>query len=124
MNAIVLHADLKKYSSLSNKTLDLVFNTSELTAEGIGTILSYLHMTGTLAFKIGDFSDEEIHDLPEYKPEFSNSKTPSERLRAVLFVKYKQQNIQEEFEIWRIREMERIIDTVKAELLPEDEHGR
>ncbi|MDD5016105.1 MAG: hypothetical protein PHW73_13600 [Atribacterota bacterium] len=119
MNAIILHADLKKYSSLANRTLDLVFNTSELTAEGIGIILSYLHVTGTLAFKIGDYTNEEVDNLPEYKPEFSNFKTPSERLRAVLFVKYKQAEVQEEFEIWRIREMERIIDSVKAELRPE-----
>ena len=119
MTAIVLHADLKKHTSLANKTLDLTFNTSELSAEGIGTLLLYLHQTGTLAFKVGSFTDEEIESLPEYKPEFANSKTPSERLRNVLFVYYKQQNIQEDFEVWRIREMERIINGYKEQLHPE-----
>jgi hypothetical protein len=119
MNTIVIHADLIKHTSRANKTLDLTFNTSELTAEGIGLLLSYIHMTGTLAFKIGAFTDEEVQALPEYKPEFANFKSPSERLRNVLFVYYKQQNIQEDFEVWRIREMERIIDSIKEKLEPE-----
>lgn len=119
MNAIILHADLTKYASRANKTIDLTFNSSELTAEGLGTILSYLHITGTLAFKVGEFTDKEVLDLPEYKPEFANSKTASERLRNVLFVLYKQSDIQEDFEIWRLRKMEDIIDDIKSQLRPE-----
>lgn len=80
MNALVLHADLTKHASSANRTLDLTFNTSfELTAEGLGLTLSYLNVTGTLAFKIGDFTDGGVEALPEYKPEFASSKSPSER---------------------------------------------
>jgi hypothetical protein len=118
---VVVRADLKKLSSFANRTFDLIFNTSELSAESLGALGACLHIAGTLAFKIGDFTDEELLDLPEVKPEFANSKSPSERLRNVLFVLHKQQGgMPEDFEAWRIQKMEQIIEFYKAKLEPNE----
>lgn len=119
---IILRADFKKLASFANKTLDLTFNTSELSPESAGTLLQFLHMAGVVAFKVGDvdFTEEEIRDLPEVKAEFANQKSPSQRLHNVLFVYFEQKGGQpENFEIWRVAEMERIIETYKSKLEPE-----
>jgi hypothetical protein len=117
---VVLQADLKKLSSFANRTFDLTFNTSELSAESLGVLGSYLHLAGTLAFKIGEFREEEILELPEVRPEFANSRSPSERLRNVLFVLHKQSGGDpKDFEAWRTKKMEEIIEHFKSKFEPE-----
>lgn len=48
-----------------------------------------------------------------------DTKTPSQRLRAVLFVEYYQKAITEPFDLWYSKEMETIINARKALLEPE-----
>jgi len=46
-------------------------------------------------------------------------KTPSQRLRAVLFVQFKQTKMPGEFEDFYRRQIERMIDDIKSQLQPE-----
>ncbi len=61
-------------------------------------------------------TDPEVLDVPDIKPEFKGDKTPSQRLRAVLYVLWEQQGIQEDFEAYYRRQVERIIDSIKTKL--------
>lgn len=63
-------------------------------------------------------SDGEPAELRDVKGEF-DQKTPSMRLRAVLFVWWKQQNEPGEFDHFYRRNMERIIDYAKRKLQSE-----
>ncbi|MFA5307453.1 MAG: hypothetical protein WC365_08450 [Candidatus Babeliales bacterium] len=120
MSTVILHADFAGLKTKSNHTLDLTFNSSEIPSEQAAILLPLLHTTGYLAFKIGNFTDVEIDDIPEPKPEFSKQKSPSERLRNVLFVYFTQQGgLKENFEPWRIGEMEKMINGWKEKLSPE-----
>jgi hypothetical protein len=91
MSTVILRADFSGFKIRANHTFDISFNTSELPSEQAAILLPLLNVTGTLAFKRGDFTDAEVDDLPEPKPEFAKQKSPSERLRNVLFVYFTQQ---------------------------------
>ena len=59
-----------------------------------------------------------VADLHEVKAEFEE-KTPSQRLRATIFVYWKQQKEPGEFEMFYKRQMEKLIDFIKTKLNPE-----
>lgn len=59
-------------------------------------------------------------ELREVKGEFEH-KTPGQRLRACLFILWKQNGEQGDFEDFYRRQMEKIIDWIKSKLEPE--HG-
>lgn len=57
-------------------------------------------------------------EVPERDPEFPKQKSPSERLRNVLFKIWEKDGSRGNFEIWRRGEMEQIIEEQKARLNP------
>lgn len=93
----------------------LSFDTRELTAEEIFTIMSLRHTEGWLCFSPNN-EDLEIPDEPAELDE----KSPSERLRAVLFVYYKQETEAGRFvglfESFRKEKMEKLIEMIKGKL--------
>jgi len=62
--------------------------------------------------------DAEPAELKEVKGEFDH-KSPSQRLRGVLFVMFKQKSVPGEFEDFYRKEMETVINRYKKELEPE-----
>jgi len=114
----VLSAEFSKLTTRVNHTFDITFNTSEMPAEQGAKLLPLLNQQGTLAFKFGTFTDEQIHDLPEAK-EFPEQKSSSQRLRAVLFIWHKQQGHRDEdFEAFYKMQMEILINQIKNKLEP------
>lgn len=55
--------------------------------------------------------------LAEVKGEFDR-KTPSQRLRAVLFILHKQQESAQDFDTYYLRYMNDLIEAIKAQLEP------
>lgn len=93
----------------------LSFDTRELTAEEIFTIMSLRHSEGWLCFA----PNENEIEIPEERVEL-DEKSPSERLRAVLFVWYKQETEKGKFvglfDTFKKEKMEKIIETIKGKL--------
>lgn len=92
------------------------FDTRELSSEELYMIMSLRNLEGWLCFapNEGDLA------IPEDKAEVEG-KTPSERLRNVLYVWYKQETEAGRyaglFESFKNDKMEKIIDTVKSKLI-------
>lgn len=88
------------------------FATQELTDED-KLILTKLHgQFGYLLFQPNQFN---IEDLPTEQAEDKN-KTPSKRLRASLFVLWKQEGKNGDFEIYYREKMEKLINYIKEKL--------
>lgn len=69
----------------------LVFETQEnVLPEHMAVVLGWAHQLGHLTFSAHQIEAEDIIDLPEIKTD--DTKTPSQRLRAVLFLMWKQDN--------------------------------
>jgi len=78
---------------------------------------------GTEGYIVHSANDDiTIADVPEVLADSGlEGKSPSQRLRNVLYVKWSQSSTKAAFDVWYISAMERLIDSVKAQLEPESE---
>lgn len=108
----------ESYRSLKDKTLKLVFETQEPTPDQIASIQAALMKSGFMAFHSDPFTNKQLDELKSIQVEFDDpTKTPSKRLRAVLFLNWKQKNEgYSQFHDYYIVHMERIIDHFKEKL--------
>ena len=108
------HATLTGISSKVDGGLSLRFVTKELTPEDKLIALQFQNTYGWVLFRENEFKDE---DIPTDDAEDDESKTPSQRLRSVFYVYWKQHKKDKiDFNSYYRREMEAIIETVKKKL--------
>jgi hypothetical protein len=116
MKTFTIPAQLTSYASTADKGLRLVFRTQETSPDDTVAIAGFLQGFGYLLFKENEWKDEELpkEDAPEF------GKTASERLRNVMYRVHqqlvKENRAPDDFERWRVAEMERIIEHFKAKL--------
>jgi hypothetical protein len=115
---LILPSFLEKFESLKDRTVKLTFGTNELSPQQLGEIGQALQREGFLAFKDNPFKQEEKDILKGLDAEFEeNPKTPSQRLRAVLYVSWKQKpEGYEVFSQYYEFKMEKIIGHLKSKL--------
>lgn len=70
---------------------------------------------GWFVFSEQSIKPEDIKDLPEIQLD-EGEKSPSQRMRAALFVYWEQQKIQEPFDIFYRRQVEKWISQIKEKL--------
>lgn len=117
MNKITIAAQLTGVQSRADRTWKLVFNTQELGADA-AELTKLLMDQGWLLFSPND--DLTDKDIPEVKADTQLSeKSPSQRLRDVLFVYYKQSGSKQTWEQFYVMQMSKIIDIVKENLEPQ-----
>ncbi len=109
---IQLPCYLTGFSSKSDGSASLRFSTQELTAEDFGELQRNLNGYGFLLFKENEIS---LEDIPNEDIE-DTSKTPSKRLRASLYVLWKQRGSSVPFETYYRDMVEKFIDKVKSQL--------
>jgi hypothetical protein len=115
---IIIGATLESYRSLKDRTLKVVFETIEPTPEqflGIGTSAQQF---GYLAFKTSQLKEAEKRAIAEAEDlEEDPNKTPSKRLRSVLYVAFSNDSKgYQNFDSYYRGRMEEFINLVKQEL--------
>ena len=112
-----LEAILKDKGQLSDGTRKAELLFQECPPDQLYEILKNSGKMGWFIFDTSRVKEEVVASLPEIKPEFKNQKSPSERLRNVLYIDWQKNTDQTKpFEEWRVRKMEEIIDWVKQRL--------
>jgi hypothetical protein len=108
-------ATLTGISSKVDGGLSIRFVTKELTPEEKLTALEFQNEYGWVLFRQNEFTPE---DVPDKDAENDETKSPSTRLRNVLFVYWDQykKNKKIDFNTFYRQELEKIIDTVKDRL--------
>ena len=107
---------LTSASTRSDGSLGLRFCTPELSSSEKATIFDLQNCNLKMLLQP---VDEAPAELKEVKGQFE-TRTPAQRLRATLYIRWKQASSQGEFEAFYHREMEGIINTVKAHLEPKE----
>ena len=105
-------ADLQSFKGMSHRSLRVQFDTIEnLSDEQIAKITALHEKRGWLSFLVAErqITAEDIKDLPELK-EDSEYKSPSERLRSVLWRIWERKGKQGSFEEFRIIWMDKLIN--------------
>ena len=116
MNKVLFGARIEKVETRADRTIKLVVGTSrEMSAEDKTALFSLADQEGWCVFSAND--DITTQDIPEVKADtMTGGKTPSQRLRATLFVLWTQRGKQGDFESYYRTYMERIIETIKDKL--------
>lgn len=112
---IATPAVISKVTTMADGSIRLQVDTQEIPPEDKTRVFSlfgklgYFFFAETTTFKIPD-------KLPEIQLE-KGQKSPSERLRGVLFVYWEQNKIKEDFDTFYRRTMNRYIDSIKEKLV-------
>lgn len=115
---VIVPAILESYRSLKDKTLKIVFETNEPTPEQFIGIANNLQQFGYLAFKNEPFKAKEIEMMESLESDFEDtSKTPSKRLRAVLYKCFENEaEGYQDFQLYYNFKIENIIKHFKSKL--------
>lgn len=111
-------AILEGVSTLKDGSISVRFHTQELSPEQKVQFMEYLQKFGWMLFKEAEtpFVEDEI---PDYDPkQYDEIKSPSQRLKAVIFVKSQQDGVsKKDFNEFYQKEMARIIEGYKTKNL-------
>lgn len=110
--AIKTQSVITSLSSKKDRSLGLRVETPELSSE---EKIAFMDLQGVNVEMWIKPIDEDARDIVEVKNEV-DSKTPSQRLRSVLFVLWDSEGRPGEFVDFYTRKMERIINTIKERL--------
>jgi len=105
-------AYLTGYSSRSDNSVGIRFATQEVMPEEVSELQKLNGAFGWLLFQENSFTDK---DLPKEQAEDKN-KTPSKRLRSVLYIFWQQQGSKGDFEVFYRDRMEKLIEMIKGKL--------
>lgn len=114
---ITFPGHISKISTMADRTVRWQIDMArELSDEEMTEAMKFRGRDAAIAFKETPFTDEEVESLPDV--EVSHQKTPSQRLRAVLYRVWEAASPPKfnDFEVWYKNEMERIIDHYKDKL--------
>jgi len=115
---LIIPGHFETFRSLKDRSLKLVFETNEPTPEQIADVQQSLMKSGYLAFSTENFSASDQKFLSEIKVDYDDpNKTPSKRLRGVLYRNYEQDNKgYKTFEDYYRSQMEMLIVHFKGKL--------
>lgn len=108
-------ATLEGVSTLKDGGLSIRMHTQELTAQEKAVAFDYQGQFGWFLFKETEHKDDDVKELEAIRRD-TGGKSPSQRLRASLYVLYTQTETSDSFEQFYDRKMNQIIDQVKERL--------
>jgi hypothetical protein len=112
METIKLPAVLDDYRERKDGSSRITFDSRELTEEEVLILRRFRNEEGWLMFSKNVLDKE---DIPEKDAEV-DTKTPAQRLRAVLFIRWKNLGEPETFKMYYDKTMESFINAVKDKL--------
>jgi hypothetical protein len=111
-------ATIIKVETMADRTFRLKVDTSiELSHEASAMLMQLTHTEGVFAFGLSEIEPDHL-EAPEYAKIEKDDKSPSQRLRSVLYVAYSQQKqkFYPDFESYYRAKMEQIINHYKNNL--------
>lgn len=113
MKGFTVEAQLTGCRPLADRGMSINFHTKELDSTEKALIIDHLLQYGWMLFKENELKDE---DIPKNDAEF-DTKTPSQRLRGVIFKFWEQEGKNGDFDMYYRGVIEKFINLVKTKLL-------
>lgn len=113
MNKFQIEAILEGVIPLKDGGVSLRFHTNEVSKANKVELMEYYQSFGWLMFAANEHQESEI---PKDNAKRDTGQSPSQRLRAVLFVMWQQSGGNGDFEVYYRQQIERFIDRVKENL--------
>lgn len=109
---IKIPAYLTGFNRKADRSCSVRFETQEITTEELLELDRHYGNFGWLVFSPNEV---RVEDIPKGEAEDTN-KTPSKRLRATLFILWKQRGSSGDFESFYRQQVEKFIEIVKTKL--------
>ena len=114
---ILLPSQVEAIASRKDKTIKLTLGTQELSPNQAAELFNLNQQFCYVAIKPEPFMKEETDLIGSLKADLDNAKTPSQRLRGILYLNYQQDNKgYNDFATYYIAEIERICEHYKNKL--------
>lgn len=114
---IILGGQIEGISSRKDKTVKLTIGTQELNPNQAAELFNLSQQFCYFGIKPEYFTKEESETIDNLKTDLDTAKTPSQRLRGVLFLNYQQDSKgYKDFSTYYISEMEKITEHYKNKL--------
>jgi len=113
-NKFSVGATLEGVRALKEGGLSLSFHSQELSKEEMVSVMQFYQAFGYLLFSPEQLNEE---DIPKEKLSPDEEKSPSKRLRSILFILWKQQGGEGDFEAFYRKKMEAIMNQLKERLV-------
>lgn len=115
---ILLPAIIEGINTRKDNTLLVKLATNELNPHKVGEIMSHHNKLCYVAIKPENFTSSELKVIEGLKVDESIGKSPSQRLRGVMFRNWEQSNEGfKEFESYYVNKMDTIIEHLKSKLV-------
>lgn len=115
---IIVGSIIEGIASRKDKTVKLTIGTQELSPESAASLFGMNQQFCYLAIKKENFNPSEIDTIESLKTDLEAAKTPSQRLRAILYRNYEQHSEgYQDFATYYQAKMEKICDHFKNKLL-------
>jgi hypothetical protein len=114
---IIIPAIIEGINTRKDNTLLVKLATNELNPHKVGEIMSHHNKLCYVAIKPENFTSSELSMIDNLKVDESIGKTPSQRLRAVMYRSWEQSNEGFiKFESYYVSKMDTIIEHLKSKL--------
>lgn len=110
---IQLPSTITKIESLLDNTIRIRVETQEVSSDAAVELFNLRGKLGWMVFSADSLTPS---DIPKEKPNDMDTKTPGQRLRAVLYVTWEQNGKKGDFETFYRSSIERIIEKYKEKL--------
>jgi hypothetical protein len=114
---IIVPAIIENISTRKDNTLKVVLGTNEITPDKVGQLMALHNKMAYVGIKAEMFNPDEKAMLSELKADEQIGKTPSQRLRSVLYILYtaKDEGFKA-FNEYYIHKMEGFIEHLKTKI--------
>ena len=89
---IILPAQIEGLTSRKDKTIKVTFGTQELSPNDAAQVFQLNQKFCYIAIKEETFQSDELDNIDSIKTDLESNKTPSQRLRGILYINYQQNN--------------------------------
>ncbi len=118
MTKLILPVGVETISTRVDGSIKIVLSTQELDTERAVRLFEMRRKEALMYLSDQNISQKELDALDGFKIDGHNldGKTPSQRLRSVLYVYWKQSGMEKDFDLFYLQQMNSFIDRIKEKL--------
>jgi hypothetical protein len=114
---IIIPAQIENLTSRKDKTIKVTFGTQEMSPNDAAQVFQLNQRFCYIAIKEESFQQDELDNIDSIKTDLESNKTPSQRLRGILYINY-QQDAEgfKDFMTYYISKMEKLCEHFKSKI--------
>jgi hypothetical protein len=115
---ILITGQIEGLTTRRDRTIKLSIGTNELSPDVVSDLFKMNQQFAYIGIKMEDFTPDETDIMEQLKTEYDIQKTPSQRLRSILYVNFQQLNEgYRDFNSYYVAKMDALCEHYKSKLI-------